>query len=270
MFAANNLSSRFDGVISFRVVSDDQNLPFPQNLDSHWRLAINTLLLIIFVHGTRLRLVIFSYIRSEESKWSPANVLFCLDQVNGLFLAMNFGMRIGYNTLNEPMSELLSPFACSCSEFISGLFISGTIVWRCCIAIFRVLYIKAQIWLTTKVGVSKLLISMVVFGVSQMILFSLVTVNLDKYSLSKRSCYRMSNYELEIINDYQVPMFVMHCGFIPKCLFGTAFFLNELPNENKLVLCMCHCKHWQVGRPRGRALKLASILCNKNRKLIIN
>ena len=203
-YATNDSATKVEGLMCFTVHSNQELLPFPLNLGITWRLVISLILLVTLAQGTKLRLVIFSYIKSEETKFSPTNILYCLDQVTGLFWAFTICIRIVNNFITEPISDLLNPMACSGFEFVSGLFIGGTVIWRCFIAIFRVLYIKAQMWLTTKFGVYKLLIIMIMTGLVLMVLLGLIMVTFDQYSYSKRSCFRMSHFDLEVLYDYQV------------------------------------------------------------------
>jgi hypothetical protein len=190
--------------LNFTVFSDEKFLPFPQNLSFHWRLLFSMLLGTIFIEGTRLRLKILSYIRSPETKLNPVNILFCLDQTNGVFLALLIAARIGFCLLTVPTSEVLGPFACSCYEFAAGVYISGTFVWRFNIAVYRVLFIKAQHLLTGKIGMNNLLMIMILVGLVQIMSFSSFLVTSDNFSYSKKSCYRWSDDAQNIIGSYQV------------------------------------------------------------------
>ncbi len=193
-----------ENYLNFTVFSDEKFLPFPQNLNIYWRSLISIILVFIIVHGIRYRLKILSYIRSSETKLNAVNILFCLDQTNGIFLALMLVARVSFIMLTIPVSELLGPFACSFYEFLSGMYLSGTIVWRFYIAVFRALFIKAQRWLTEKIGVTNVLAFMILVGLGQMATFSFFIVTSDNFSYSKKSCYRWSDDAQKIIGSYQV------------------------------------------------------------------
>ncbi len=55
--------------------------PFPLNLGQEWRSVIVIILVIVFVIGTVLRSILFTYLRQPESKQYPINCLLILDQV---------------------------------------------------------------------------------------------------------------------------------------------------------------------------------------------
>jgi len=199
---------------SVTVFSGESFLPFPQNLNVWWRSLISIMLVGILVKGLGLRLKIYSYIQNSETKLNAVNVLFFLDQLNGVFLAIVLAARISFSLLTIPASELMGPLACSCYEFITGMYISGSFVWRFNIAVIRVLYIKAQNWLTMKMGVNKLLAIMIITGLGKMILLSIFMVTSDSYSYAKKSCYRWSDEAQKIIGAYQVRNFQILIFFL--------------------------------------------------------
>jgi hypothetical protein len=193
--------------LDFTVFSDERHLPFPLNLNIYFRSLISVLLALIVIEGIRLRLKIVSYLRNPETKFNAVNILFCLDQMNGIFLVLVLVGSISFILLTTPVSELLGPFACSCFEFIAGLYISGTIVWRFSIAVLRVLFIKAQGWLTRKMGANNLLAIMIIIGFANMIALGIFMVTSDSYSYSKKICYRWSDVSQKVISASQVSDF---------------------------------------------------------------
>ena len=193
----------------FQVDGDRSFLPFPINQIMFIRLVMSLILAAILVQGLRKRFIILAYMRSPEIKMNPPNFLYSLDQANGIFLALIIIFRIIFNLLPEPMSDLVDPRICSFAELMSGFYLSGTIVWRCYIAILKLLYIKAQSWLLDRIGVNKLVALTVILGLSKMTLFSLVMINSDKDSYLKRSCYHRNAADLEILYGFEVCLWTL-------------------------------------------------------------
>jgi len=188
----------------FALNSDKSFLPFPINQNLFVRVMICSVLASILVIGFRKRFLILAYMTSPEVKMNPPNVLFGLDQVNGIFLAMIIIYRITFNLLPEPLSDLVDPRICYFAELMSGSYVSGTIVWRCYIAILKLLYVKAQNWMQNTLEITKLLTVLVILGLAKMALFSSVMVSSENDSYVKRSCYHRNSTDLEILYGFEV------------------------------------------------------------------
>ena len=206
MIIHDNSSHQCQTFLNFQAFEDDGNsLPFPLNLNISWRWIISAVLGAIFVLGVRLRLKIVSYIRSPDTKLNETNILFCLDQVNGIFLAILLACNIIFLLLTEPAAKVIDPKFCYLNGASQSLYISGTFHWRSCIAIYRVLFIKGQKWLTENIGSNNVLALMIAVGLSFMTAFSYISVTSDRYSYSKRNCNHWSDNFVDIIKTYQVP-----------------------------------------------------------------
>ena len=193
------------GVLNFTVFSHESNpLPFPLNLNLFWRSIISAFLLAILIVGTRLRMKIVSYIRSPDTKLNETNILFCLDQVNGIFLSIMIVYSISFIMLNDSVAELIDPHACNFNSALHAMYLSGTLVWSSYIAIYRVLFIKAHRWLIEKIGSNNLLALMIASGLTVIIGYSIVVVTTDQITYSRRSCHRWTFEAGNIIESYQV------------------------------------------------------------------
>jgi len=190
---------------AFTVFTDEsKSLSFPLNLSFFWRLLISAFLVVILIQGTQLRFRIVSYLRSPDIKMNENNILFCLDQVNGLFLAILLVCCITFIMLPFPAATISEKKLCYLNEINHGLYLSGTLVWRCCIAVFRVLYIKCQRLLNDKMGATNLLALMIIGGLASMTGFSIALLSLDPYNYAKRKCYRWSDKAVDIMKSFQV------------------------------------------------------------------
>ena len=72
------------------------------------------------------------------------------------------------------------------------------------IAIFRVLHVKAQTFLTTKIKVSRLLPWLFIFGLSHSVALSLIIVFLDDEVPVRMLCTHRSMDDILIMRDYMV------------------------------------------------------------------
>ena len=196
--------SRSDGHISFETLPEEQGLPFPLFLHPAWRAFLGISLLVTLVFGAKLRLKIISYIKSPETKLGPINYLIVLDQINGLFLAGSIVMRITFLISPEPMSKVVGDYFCNVANTFGAVYIAGSYLWSCCIALFRVLFVKAQDCLKEKFGVKNLLIVMIFFGVAQIFPFSILLLLFDNENSTFKLCSHISNTDLEILDAYKV------------------------------------------------------------------
>lgn len=189
---------------NFSVATNPELFPFPLNLSIIWRSVISVIILAILVQGIRLRSVIVHYIMSPETKMNATNILFCLDQANGILLAAIIILRISFIMLPFPAGDLTNNSVCRFTSYISNMYLSGTIFWRCCIAIYRALLVKAQLWLTTTIGSKKMLMTMIATGLTLILLHSSIMASLSVDSYTSRLCLRQSSMAADIVNSYKV------------------------------------------------------------------
>jgi len=123
--------------LSFEPFSDELGLPFPLNLNQIAQYTLLALYIANLVEGSRLRRVIWQYMRSPESNLSPINYLIWFDQINGLYLFVSAAARIMFMVSPVPVSSVTSTEFCQFMTFIGLLHMAGTHSWGSCIAIFR-------------------------------------------------------------------------------------------------------------------------------------
>jgi hypothetical protein len=191
-------------IISFTQFSESEGLPFPLHLHLVWKTLFVLSLLFILVEGLKLTKVIVDFVISPESKLGPINYVILVDQINSLFLGISIIFQISVNICPIPLSILLGNEFCNFVRFIVAIYIGGSCIWGCFIALFRVLFIKAQNWLTNSVGVQRLLVIMLTFGALEIFLFAGVNFQIDGESPTKKLCYHLSFYDMAVIQDYQV------------------------------------------------------------------
>ena len=78
------------------------------------------------------------------SRLGPINTLIWMDQINGILLAYSIISRIFFIVSSVPFSSMLGVPFCTFSRSMAYAYITGSFVWSCFIAIYRVLYIKAH------------------------------------------------------------------------------------------------------------------------------
>jgi hypothetical protein len=199
-FAKTNISK----IINFIPMSESEGLPFPLYLHLVWRTLLVLSLMFTLIEGLKLRKVILDFIISPESKLGPINVMILVDQINGLCLGISIIFQITANICPVPLSILLGNEFCNFVQFIGTFYLGGSSIWGSFIALFRVLFIKAQNWLTKSVGVQRLLIILLTFGALENFLFAGVSFQIDGGSPTKKLCYHLSFSDMAVIQDYQV------------------------------------------------------------------
>jgi hypothetical protein len=108
LYFLNNSST----VEKFNFIPVSEDPPFPFNLDYSWRLCISAAMSFILVSGIFLRKIIISYLLAPDTNTGPINLLIWVDQVNGLFLALNILGRIIAFVLPFPLSVLTGDTFC--------------------------------------------------------------------------------------------------------------------------------------------------------------
>jgi hypothetical protein len=191
-------------IIKFTPFSEREGLPFPLYLHIVWRALLVLALLFTLIKGLKLRKVIVDFVISPDSKLGPINYMILVDQVNSLFLGISIIFQITANICSVPLSILLGNEFCNFVQFIGAIYLGGSCIWGCFIALFRVLFIKAQTWLTCSVGTNRLIITMLTLGALQIFLFAGVSFQIDGESLTKKLCYHLSFSDMAVIKDYQV------------------------------------------------------------------
>ena len=147
-FNAQTNDQRFGEInkisVKFVPLSDDLGLPFPLYLNSFWNIVLVVLYLITLYKGTKLRVIIISYINSPESNLGPINYLIWVDQINSCILSLSILGRILYMVLPFPLTEVAPLEVCQFFTFVGLYHMGGTYMWGTCIAVFRVLFVTAQ------------------------------------------------------------------------------------------------------------------------------
>jgi hypothetical protein len=175
------------------IFASHPGLPIPLNLSYFWRILISISLLITLVIGGKYRRIILSYINSPETNIGPINYLIWVDQMNGFLLAIIIIARIVFLLSPVPLSSVFGFNFCNAVFSISVFYTGGGYMWGCCIAVFRVMFIKAQTFLKIYIGTSSLLFFMLVFGTVLDICYSISLF----FSGDRSPTVSMCTYDLE-------------------------------------------------------------------------
>jgi hypothetical protein len=190
--------------ISFSTFEDSVGLPVPLYLPLEAKLLLSFSLILCLIFGFKLRLVILSYLRSPETNLGPINYLIWVDQMNGLMYSVVILVRIMTIHSSTPLCNIFGPQFGPSINLISCFYNSGSLFWSYFVAIYRVLFILAQRWLTQYVGIDRFLNFLIVYGlISVLANGSAYNYMDDKGSITKASFHR-SNAYIEIMNSYQV------------------------------------------------------------------
>ena len=125
-------------LISVDFIDD---LPFPLNLSQNVRIGIAICIVVILIGGLLLKKIIFDYLRSPDTHLNPINLLIWVDLTFGA-IAFIFP---------EPISKILGQGFCDWVPLFGCLNVTGSIIWRCQLAVLRILFIKAQDWVKSTV-----------------------------------------------------------------------------------------------------------------------
>ena len=190
--------------ILFTQFADEEGLPFPLYLSLHWKLVISISLLLSLVFGFSLRLIIFSYLRSPESNLGPINYLIWLDEVNGLLNSFVIVVRIVMIHSTLPLDAVFGQYFGRTVGFLSCCYSGGRCIWSFYIALYRIMFIFAQNWLTKTVGIKRFLKTLVSLGMVQVLILSFIFNEFDLQGSILKSSSHLSTPDMEILISMQV------------------------------------------------------------------
>ena len=75
----------------------------------------------------------------------PINYLICLDQIIRVFSILNILRKMAALMLDQSLETILGGTFCWWFDFFGQVDITGATIWSAYIALYRVLYIKAQV-----------------------------------------------------------------------------------------------------------------------------
>jgi hypothetical protein len=134
----------------------------------------------------------------------PINQLIWIDQANGILLGIALFGKMIFILTPLPFDEIFGSQFCDWSDLPGCTYLVGSFIWSSLIAIYRVIYIKAQNWIKNVVGEKRLLRIFMGIAFSFYIPASLWLAMYDYRSSSEIMCYRRSNEETLILLTYQV------------------------------------------------------------------
>jgi hypothetical protein len=91
----------------------------------------------------------------------------------------------------------------------------GNISWSCLIAIYRVLYLKAQTWVKFQIGENRLLLLFIILGLSVTLSFGFLLVVIDEESITLKFCNHHDYTYLDILNYHKVCSFTITQNYNP-------------------------------------------------------
>ena len=130
----------------FVAFSDQEGLPFPIYLSEPSKLLLTSLIVLVLLYGVKLRLQIVSYLRADDTKLGRLDYLIWMDQINGAFHGLSSLIRLVLLNSKVPMSSILGDSFCQWIDWPSCIYLIGSVTWSLFIALYRVLYILAQVF----------------------------------------------------------------------------------------------------------------------------
>ena len=152
---------------------------------------------------SRYRTIIFSYLRSPETKMGVINILIWLDQVNGIFLGLSLIAKAVLNIYPFPVNEVFGTRFCEWFDLPVCMYLVGSFLWSSITAMYRIMYIKGSKYFDVKKNEKKLLIICLTFGFSLHVPLSLWLTKFDYWSSFEKLCTHQSNEEIDIRLAYQ-------------------------------------------------------------------
>jgi len=182
-----------------------KEMPFPLNMPYHWRVICSIYLVFIAIGGLKTRKIILMYIRAPETKSNPINLLTWVDQIIGAVFGMfNLSLAVTVLISKDSLWSYLGDEFCNWAPLTGCINITGYLVWSSLIAIYRILYIKAQNWVKYTCGERRLLKILVAIGIFLQCFLSASIFYYDDESSVYKVCRHYSAEDLDVILHYRV------------------------------------------------------------------
>ena len=187
------------------VFNYSNDLPFPLSLPYHLRVIFGTYQIAIILGGLICRRIILRYISAPETKTNAINSLIWFEQLNAaIFGSFNLILAAVLLIFKTPLRAEFGNNFCNWIPLAGCINLSGGYIWSCLIAIYRILYIRAQQWVKYKIGERRLLTGFIYIGFVLQLMLSLTIFYFDDESLVGKACNHYSADDLEIMLQYKV------------------------------------------------------------------
>lgn len=184
-----------------------EDLPFPLSMPYHWRIFFGIYIIFILIGGLFYRKIILQYLLAPETKSNPINSLIWIDQLSGIiFGTFNLIFASTVLMLKQSLKSLFGESFCRWVPLAGCINLTGYIIWSSLIAIYRILYIKAQGWIKYKVGERCLLQCFILLGLIFQTGLSVTIFYFDDESLVSKACNHFSAEDVDIIQQYHVSL----------------------------------------------------------------
>ena len=128
------------------VLQVSGKLPFPLSLPYFARIIIALILFTVLLIGLKLRLQIISYLKNQDVKGTPINTLLWIEQLLSFISSLNILNGIFGLLLPVPMKSIFGEKFCRWLPLIPAFALTGSVIWSCLLAIYRILFIKFETW----------------------------------------------------------------------------------------------------------------------------
>ena len=223
--------------VTTNLFSYFEDFPFPLSMPYSLRVIFGIYLILIIIGGLTCRKMILQYLQAPDTKSNPINSLIWMDQLNGIVFG-TFNLVYGAVVLVLPISlkSIFGQQFCDWIPLAGCINLTGYIIWSCLIAIYRILYIKAQKWVKYGIGERRLLVVCITVGLSLQLCLSLGIFYFDDESLVAKVCSHYSAEDLQILHLYKVK--------------GSWNFFESQTGRLTQTYAIVPNKFWRITRPR--------------------
>jgi hypothetical protein len=180
-------------------------LPFPLNASYSTRIVSGLSMVAIILSGLWLKKIIAQYLRSPDTKMNPINSLIWMDQLNSIcFGTFNLTFGAFAFLLHSPIRDVLGESFCDWIPLLGCLSNIGSVIWSCLLAVYRIVYIKAQNWVNYKAKQKRLLIIFLAFGLILQFSTSCFVFVMDDETVMAKICSHHTEEDIEIMRNYKV------------------------------------------------------------------
>ena len=191
-------------IVNTLQFKEKKQFPFPIGLSISLRLIIVAMLLVTLTVGIALRKQIINYLNFYSAKQKPVNFLIWIEHCNEMLSCVIITHGIFVLIYPYPPRKVFGDKFCHWFQLIPAVVLTGSVVWSCLLALYRIIYIKFETFVKFGIGERRLLLMFVFIGITLQAVSSYSLFISDEENLTVKLCNHYSTEDIQILKMYKV------------------------------------------------------------------
>ena len=202
-------------IVTTLQFKENQQIPFPIGLPLTLRLIIAAILLVTLTIGIALRKQIINYLNFYSAKQKPVNFLIWIEHCTEMLSCAIITHGIFVLIYPYPPRKVFGEKFCHWFQLIPVVVLTGSVVWSCLLALYRIIYIKFETFVKFGIGEKRMLLLFVFIGFTLQAGSSYSLFISDEENLTVKICNHYSTEDIQIMKMYKVKTIKQMLGCPP-------------------------------------------------------